>query len=172
MRRNGSDSTKQLKKNDLYLILAALILAVIAFAYVKFTAKSGKMAVVRVDGVVKGSYDLSHDRVIRISGPEGLLDELSEDSPGDSEDDDSRRDADDQGKDRPVVNTGDGWENILKIEDGRVSMVKADCPDKICVDHKPIRNVGETIVCLPHKLVVEIIDEGGVEQTDFDVIAR
>ena len=46
--------------------------------------------------------------------------------------------------------------NEIKIEDGAVSVTNADCPDKICADHRQISKVGETIVCLPHKLVVEI----------------
>ncbi len=49
--------------------------------------------------------------------------------------------------------------NTLKIEDGMVSVTDADCPDKICVNHRPISKVGETIICLPHKLVVEIAKE-------------
>lgn len=46
--------------------------------------------------------------------------------------------------------------NVIRITDGRVAVVSADCPDKICVNHSPIKNVGETIICLPHKVVVEI----------------
>ena len=46
--------------------------------------------------------------------------------------------------------------NEIKIEDGAVSVISADCPDKICADHRQISKVGQTIVCLPHKLVVEI----------------
>lgn len=52
-----------------------------------------------------------------------------------------------------ITNTG---ENIVIIKNGEVYVSEADCPDKICVNHKPIRNIGETIICLPHKLVIEI----------------
>ncbi len=47
--------------------------------------------------------------------------------------------------------------NIVKIEDGTVTVSEASCPDKICVNHRPISKTGETIVCLPNKLVVEIV---------------
>ncbi|WP_408072616.1 NusG domain II-containing protein [Butyrivibrio sp. JL13D10] len=50
----------------------------------------------------------------------------------------------------------DGNYNILIISDGYARVVEASCPDKICVHHSPIRYQGETIVCLPNKLVVEI----------------
>lgn len=47
--------------------------------------------------------------------------------------------------------------NRLVIEDGKAYISEADCPDKICVGHKPVKNVNESIVCLPHKVVVEIV---------------
>lgn len=56
------------------------------------------------------------------------------------------------------VETEEGF-NIIQIQDGYVTMQEADCRDQICVEHKKIHLTGETIVCLPHKLVVEIIGE-------------
>ncbi len=49
--------------------------------------------------------------------------------------------------------------NTLVIKDGTAYISHANCPDKICVAHRPISKTGETIVCLPHKLVVEITEE-------------
>ena len=51
-----------------------------------------------------------------------------------------------------------GGYNSFVIKDGKADMTEADCRDHICVDHKPINLDGETIVCLPHKLVIEIVD--------------
>ena len=51
-------------------------------------------------------------------------------------------------------------ENVILIKDGKVSVKSADCPDRICVKHRFISKNGETIVCLPHKIVVEVSDEG------------
>ena len=48
--------------------------------------------------------------------------------------------------------------NTLVIEDGKAYISQADCPDKICQEHKPVSYSGETIVCLPHKIVIEITD--------------
>jgi len=53
--------------------------------------------------------------------------------------------------------------NIVRTEYGQVFVEEADCRDQICVDHKKVSKVGETIVCLPHKMVVEIIGEGEAE---------
>lgn len=57
-------------------------------------------------------------------------------------------------------------ENIFEIVDGQVNMQTADCPDQICVNHKPISKTGETIVCLPHKLVLEIV--GGISEESIE----
>ncbi|RKD21567.1 hypothetical protein SAMN02745883_01062 [Caminicella sporogenes DSM 14501] len=46
--------------------------------------------------------------------------------------------------------------NVVKIEKGKVSIIEADCRDKICVKDGPIEKPGEMLVCLPHKLVIEI----------------
>ena len=59
--------------------------------------------------------------------------------------------------------------NILRIRDGSADMIYADCPDQLCVNQKEIDKVGETIVCLPHKIVVEL---EGEKQSDFDSIAN
>lgn len=49
--------------------------------------------------------------------------------------------------------------NILVIKNGEAYISEADCPDKICVGHRAVSKTGESIVCLPHKLVVSISDE-------------
>lgn len=46
--------------------------------------------------------------------------------------------------------------NLLSVSSSGVSMEAADCPDQICVHHIPIMREGESIICLPHRLAVEI----------------
>ena len=46
--------------------------------------------------------------------------------------------------------------NTIAIKDGTAYVSNADCPDKICYKHVPINRRGETIICLPNKVVVEI----------------
>lgn len=48
------------------------------------------------------------------------------------------------------------FENHLVIKDGKAYISDANCRDKICVSHRAISKVGETIVCLPHKVVVSV----------------
>ncbi len=59
-------------------------------------------------------------------------------------------------KDEEYVFEVDKGYNVVVIKNNEVYVKEADCPDKICVKHKKISNIGETIICLPHKLVVEI----------------
>ncbi|MCR5482051.1 MAG: NusG domain II-containing protein [Clostridia bacterium] len=54
--------------------------------------------------------------------------------------------------------------NLLVIKDGKASIKEASCPDHICVRTGEICHEGETIVCLPHRLVVSI--SGGDEGAD------
>ena len=52
----------------------------------------------------------------------------------------------------------DGSYNRLEIKDGRADITEASCPDKSCVDHRPVSRRGESLVCLPNKVVVEIVN--------------
>lgn len=52
-----------------------------------------------------------------------------------------------------------GDENIITIDGEKVSMIEANCPDQICVHFPVISHDGDQIVCLPHKVIVEI--QGG-----------
>ena len=54
-------------------------------------------------------------------------------------------------------------------ENGTVKMESSDCHNQVCVNHKPISRSGESIICLPHKVVVQI--EGGKE-ADVDAVAQ
>ena len=69
-----------------------------------------------------------------------------------------------------TVSTPEG-SNTVKVSDSRVFVESADCPDKICVGHKGINRCGETIVCLPHRVVIEILDPD-TEDTDFDAVSE
>ena len=64
-------------------------------------------------------------------------------------------------------------QSILEIKNGKASMIKADCPDKICVNHAAISKKGETIVCLPHKVVIEVVDQDGTQkENQIDIISK
>ena len=62
---------------------------------------------------------------------------------------------------------GEGQYNRFVIQDGRVYMESASCPDGICVDHRPIFRDGESIVCLPNRVVVTVTVEADGNAPDI-----
>ena len=57
------------------------------------------------------------------------------------------------------VDTGEGGYNRIRISSDGVDIVDANCPDKLCVYSPTIKVPGQSIVCIPHKLVVRIKGE-------------
>ncbi len=52
------------------------------------------------------------------------------------------------------IMTKDGHYNILKISGGEVSVLEADCKNQICVNTRPVKRIGDSIICLPHKISI------------------
>lgn len=59
--------------------------------------------------------------------------------------------------------------NVLRIQDGVAKMIEADCPDHLCMHQKAIQHDNETIVCLPNKVVIQVISE---TEGEYDSIAK
>ena len=71
----------------------------------------------------------------------------------------------DLSKDRTIdLKTG----NVLSVKDGCIRMVKADCHRQDCIRQGKISRPSQTIVCLPHKVIVEI--KGG--EDEYDTISQ
>ena len=62
-----------------------------------------------------------------------------------------------------------GERNLLVIKDGKAEIKEASCPDGLCVRTGKIDKEGQSIVCLPNKVVVEISGKG--QDNDVDIIA-
>lgn len=62
---------------------------------------------------------------------------------------------------------GGGQINRLIIRDGKAYMESATCPDGICVSHRPIFRNGESIICLPNRVVVTVITENTPDAPDI-----
>lgn len=57
--------------------------------------------------------------------------------------------------------------NLIVVERGRIRVVDSDCPDKLCVKTGWITEPGQSVICLPHKLIVKI--QGGSKEIDESV---
>jgi hypothetical protein len=61
--------------------------------------------------------------------------------------------------------TGVGGFNQIEVHGSRVRMVDTDCPDKLCINQGWISRIPQMIVCLPHRVVVRIV-EGSTMNVD------
>lgn len=64
----------------------------------------------------------------------------------------------------------DGETNTLVIKDGKADVVEANCKDGYCEKQMPIYRSGESIICLPHKLVVSVVNDSG-NDSEVDAVA-
>lgn len=62
-----------------------------------------------------------------------------------------------------------GTTNILEIKDGKARMIHADCPDQLCIKQRSISKQGESIICLPNRVVVEVTD---AQEAEIDAITN
>lgn len=68
------------------------------------------------------------------------------------------------------IKNGDGdVTNTLVIKGGVADMTSADCPDHLCVKKKAISKEGESIICLPNKVVVTVKSD---MKSDIDSISK
>lgn len=74
-----------------------------------------------------------------------------------------------EGDSMPEIPAGQSY-NLLSVSGGEVRMEAADCRDQICVRHRPISSGGASIICLPHRLVVEIV--GGPDEETPDGMVK
>ena len=61
-----------------------------------------------------------------------------------------------KGTSQYVYKSRNGHYNKVEIKGEKIAMVAANCQDQICVHSGWISKAGQTIVCLPHKLLIEI----------------
>jgi hypothetical protein len=66
--------------------------------------------------------------------------------------------------------------NVVCVSDGQVFVQEADCPGHDCMQQGRIETPGQTLVCLPHKLWVEVASatdaiDATQEETTFDTVA-
>ena len=53
--------------------------------------------------------------------------------------------------------------NVITISDGYADVTESDCKNQICVHSHKIKEGGETIVCLPHRLTVTVDGDGDID---------
>ena len=75
-------------------------------------------------------------------------------------------------RDTELVIQTDLGSNTVQVQDGRVRVCAADCPHQDCVERGWIESPNEQIVCLPHKLWIEISSSKQGNSNEPDVMSQ
>lgn len=59
--------------------------------------------------------------------------------------------------------------NKIIIKDGYCYMEEAECPDHLCIKQGKVNKSGQTIVCLPNRVVITVVDS---DNSDYDSVAN
>lgn len=65
----------------------------------------------------------------------------------------------DESEDELIQVDFQGHKNIIQIKDKKISIIEADCPDKICVNMGILKSAFTPIVCLPNHLVIQYVND-------------
>lgn len=76
----------------------------------------------------------------------------------------------DLSKDSTTVVSTELGTNLVVVENGTVRVSEADCPNHDCVDQGAISKAWQQIVCLPHKLTIDISDREATPT--YDVVGK
>lgn len=58
--------------------------------------------------------------------------------------------------------------NTIRVSEGRISVISADCPDQVCVASGAISGGAVPIICLPHRLEIRIVSAAD-DDTDTQI---
>ena len=61
-----------------------------------------------------------------------------------------------------TVTTADGGHNVITVQNGKIAVTEADCPDHYCMA-RGFCSGGTEIVCLPNRLVIRFLDEQEID---------
>ena len=135
-----------IRKADIILFIALVLTGLAASALLAMShadAGSGAKVVIESGGELFAEYPLSQDTEIIVPAPSGVKYKDPKAAPADMADDCVQY----------------RYFNTVRISGGSVTVSAASCRNQVCTEHGGISKTGESIVCLPNRLVVTI--EGG-----------
>ena len=143
-----------IRKADIILFIVLVVIGLAASFTLSFSrsdASAGAKVIIESGGDLFAKYPLSEDRVIVVPAPK----QVNVDAPAVNQDDPASAQYD--------------YYNIVEIKGGTVSVTEASCKNQVCVRHGAISRSGESIVCLPNRLVVRI-ENGSGEGGGYDSV--
>ena len=162
------EKTKLFRKNDIIIVLVLLSLAAAGLFVFHLTHMGeGRKVRVTVDGELFGEYDLGTKgkegdflEFDAVAGGQGTLKMNGVSDSKSIGKTDMAGEDDLSGKEniQRIEIPGKVGKCVMVIDGAEVYMESADCPNQICVHHSSISHKGETIICLPNRVVIEIVD--------------
>lgn len=148
-----------LKKSDVILLFGILSAAFALLFVLQEFQKPGSRAAVSCDGRIVLQFPLSQDEAVYY-----LVLWKTEDAAGSRTSEEGTdtvmqklpSDAWEETAETLLAESGAEEYNLFVCENGKVRMIRSSCPDLICVNHQAVSGTGECIICLPHRLVIEI----------------
>lgn len=142
-----------IRKADIILFAVLVVIGLAASAALSLShsaAGGDAKVVIESGGDLYATYPLSEDRVIVVPAPKQ-----------------NKTDAPSVSSDEPASAQYDYY-NVVTVSGGAVSVTEASCKNQVCVKHGSISAAGESIVCLPNRLVVRI--EAGQKGGGYDSV--
>ena len=143
-----------IRKADIILFIVLVVIGLAASAALTLShgeAGNGAKVIIESGGDLYARYPLSEDRTIVVPAPK----QSAVDAPAADSDAEPSAQYDHY--------------NVVVISGGKVSVTEASCKNQVCVKHGAITSTGESIVCLPNRLVVRI-ENGSEEGGGYDSV--
>ena len=134
-----------IRKADIVLLIVLVAAGLAASAVLAISHEGGDTVIIESGGELYAAYPLAEERTVIVPSPEESVSSMS--VPDDN---------------RPASDQYTHY-NVVKISGGKVSVTEASCKNQVCVHHGAISSSGESIICLPNRLVVRI-DAGDSEE--------
>ena len=143
-----------IRKADIILFIVLVVTGLAASAALTLShgeAGSNAKVIIESGGDLYARYPLAEDRTVVVPAPKQTA------------------------VDAPSADSGEApsaqydYYNVVVISEGKVSVTEASCKNQVCVKHGAISGPGESIVCLPNRLVVRI-DNGSEEGGGYDSV--
>ena len=143
-----------IRKADIILFIVLVSIGLAASAALTLShgeAGSSSKVIIESGGDLYARYPLSEDRTVVVPAPK----QIAADAPSAAADGEASAQYD--------------YYNVVVISGGTVSVTEASCKNQVCVKHGVISRPGESIVCLPNRMVVRI-ENGSGEGGGYDSV--
>ena len=143
-----------IRKADIILFIVLVVIGLAASAALTLShgeAESGARVIIESGGDLYARYPLSEDRTVVVPAPKQIAADAPAADPGDA------------------ASSQYDYYNVVVISGSTVSVTEASCKNRVCVKHGAISRPGESIVCLPNRLIVRI-ENGSGEGGGYDSV--